>query len=154
MKNDFLILPLDGNLFAEEHQATLMAAGARWVEVDSRPAFPCRVTLEEAKVGERVLLLTFCHHETESPYKATGPIFVREQAKTVTLSVNEVPPVLRHRLLSLRGYAANGEMLDADVTEGADVQSVIDCLFDNAAIEYIHIHNAKQGCFSCKVVRA
>ena len=58
----------------------LQSIGARRMVVDNKPGFPCRVSLEDAEVGETVLLLPYTHHETTSPYKASGPIFVREKA--------------------------------------------------------------------------
>ena len=52
--------------------------GMRRMIVDAKPGFPCRVTLEDAEPGERVLLLAFEHQPAHSPFRASGPIFVRE----------------------------------------------------------------------------
>lgn len=132
----------------------LEAAKAKWVEVDACPGYPCRVSLEDAKIGERVLALNYTHHNTDTPYKSSGPIFVRENAVTADTKVNEIPPMLRHRLLSVRGYSEDGTMLEAEVVEGIDLESCIDEVFQNSCVKYIQIHNAKPGCFNCTVVRA
>ena len=78
---------------------------------------------------------------------------MREGATETFDAVDQVPEVLRTRLLSLRAYTADGMMVDADVVAGAEVESVIECLFANAAVVYIHVHNAKQGCYACRVDR-
>ena len=45
---------------------------------DSQPGFPCRVSLEDAAPGERVLLVNYEHLPVESPYRASHAIYVRE----------------------------------------------------------------------------
>ena len=154
MKNDFLVLPLDSSLFTSLSLSELEAAKATWVEVDACPGYPCRVSLEDAKIGERVLALTYMHHKTNTPYQSSGPIFVREHSVTANTKVNEIPQMLRHRLLSVRGYSQDGTMLEADVAEGVELEKCIDSILQNSRVEYIQIHNAKPGCFNCSVVRA
>lgn len=39
--------------------------------------FESLFSLEDAPVGEPVLLLPFVHQDSRSPYRASGPIFVR-----------------------------------------------------------------------------
>jgi hypothetical protein len=124
-----------------------------WLDVDSEPGFPCRVSLTDARVGERVLALTFEHHAVDSPYRSSGPIFVREHASTVEPAKNEIPTMLRHRLLSIRAYDSAHMMIDAQVNQGDELERVIENQFKNSAVEYIHIHNANPGCFDCAVYR-
>jgi hypothetical protein len=57
--------------------------------------FPCRVTLEDAEIGESVLLLNFEHLPGTSPYHSVGPIFVREVATETYSRINQIPEVLR-----------------------------------------------------------
>jgi len=46
---------------------------AAWITVDTEPGYPCRVSLSDAKVGERVLAVSFSHYNVNSPYRASGP---------------------------------------------------------------------------------
>jgi hypothetical protein len=131
--------------------AALMARGARRMLADKKPGFPCRVSLEDAEPGERMLLVNFEHQTAHSPYRASGPIFVRESARTA-YDGTDVPPVLTARLLSLRAYDAAGMMIDADVVQGAEVETALARLFAQAAA-YVHIHNAKRGCYACRAER-
>lgn len=147
-------LPLSSfeTLFALD-DATLAARGIRRVVADAQPGFPCRVSLEDAAPGETLLLLPFEHHDAHSPYRASGPIFVRERAMQPFDAVDVVPPVLRTRLLSLRAYDAQGLMVDAEIVEGREIETVIARFFARDDIGYIHVHNAKRGCFACHIGR-
>ncbi len=132
---------------------TLSTHHAQWLVVDTSPGYPCRVSLQDAKVGERVLALSFTHHDVDSPYRSSGPIFIREAAQEVNLAANEVPKMLRHRLLSIRAYDVNHMMIDASLCEGDPLESDIAVHFQNSRIEYLHIHNANPGCFNCFVFK-
>ena len=141
------------NLFDLTDQQ-LGSRGMRRVTVDEKPGFPCRVTLEDAEPGERVLLLPYEHQPAHSPYKASGPIFVREGAHPAFDRAGDPPPVLAGRTLSARAYAENGMMLDADIAEGADIVPLLRRLFTLPETAYAHVHFARRGCFACRVQRA
>ncbi len=139
-------------LFALD-DAGLARHGARRRTADAKPGFPCRVSLVDAEPGERLILLPFTHHDVASPYRSSGPIYVHEQARRAVPEVNEVPESVRRRLLSARAYDAGGFMLDAEVTEGRDLEQVIGRLFADERVAYLHLHNARPGCYSCRVDR-
>ena len=148
-------LPLDAftPLFALGDAELARRSVCRCV-ADKKPGFPCRVSLVDAEPGERVLLLAFEHHDVASPYRASGPIFVREQARPANLDVNEVPEVVRERLLSVRAYDAAGLMIGAEVAEGGELKVQIGRFFADPKVAYLHMHNARPGCYSCRVDRS
>ena len=125
-----------------------------WKVVTEKPGTPCRVSLADAEVGETVLLVNFKHQRENTPYKASHAVFVRKNAVQATPDVNEVPQVLASRLLSVRGFDGAHFMRTADVVEGTALGDVIETMFGGAEIAYIHVHNAKPGCFAAKVTRA
>jgi len=132
----------------------LEAIGARRMIVDEKSSFPCRVTLEDADLGEQVLLLSFPHQDANSPFRASGPIFVREGACHAYDS-EIVPPVFRTgRLLSARAYDPAGVMVNADVTESDQLESLLATLFACDDTDYVHVHYARRGCFAARVERA
>lgn len=118
------------------------------------PGLPCRVSLAEAAVGEELLLLPFEHQPEASPYRASGPIFVRRGVQRCVLPPDTVTPYVTSRLISVRAYDARHWIVDAAVCEGAEVAGEIRRQFANAGVAYIHLHNARRGCFSCRVDRA
>jgi hypothetical protein len=154
---NFQLIALPGAAFrhlSECSEVELERLGVLRVTVDEKPGYPCRVSLADAEVGETVYLLGYTHHDVASPYRAAGPIFVRAGAETAMPGVNEIPLMFRHRLLSIRGYDDQALMVDADVVRGDELENAILRLFDNSKVSYLHIHNAKPGCFNCHVVRA
>ena len=128
--------------------------GIRRVVADARPVYPCRVSLRDAVEGDRLLLLPYLHHDVDSPYRASGPIYVREAATRALPGVDEVPALLRTRLLSLRAYDARGMMTGADVLPGSELESGVHQLLAIACSAYLHVHYAKPGCYACRVDRA
>ena len=44
-------------------------------------------------------------------------------------------------------------MVGAEVCSGEAVGAELERQFDNPLVSYIHLHNAKRGCFSCLVRR-
>lgn len=152
---DFIIKAIEENFnpLFELDDPALQAQGAVKLTVDEYPGFPCRISLEDAPLGEEVLLLPYKHHQTASPYQASGPIFIRKNVQHAKLKTNEVPPILQHRYLSLRCYNHTGFMVDALTCNGDKVKQTMNQLFDNPEIAYIHIHNARPGCYNCMAER-
>lgn len=148
-------LPVDtfSHLFGLSDDA-LVAKGARRAIADSSPGYPCRVSLRDAKMNEPLILLNHTHHDHNTPYRASHAIFVIENATQAFPKQNRVPDVLRRRLLSVRGFNTKNDMVDADVVEGTELETVIARLFANADVAFIHLHNAKQGCFAARITRA
>ena len=134
--------------------AKLESLGAKRMIVNEQPGFPCRVSLMDAPLGERVILTHFRHHDTNSPYRAAGPIFVREEAQGAKPAVNEIPVMFAHRRLSVRAYDEDAMMTNARVIEGNALKLTIREFFAGNSVAYLHIHNAAPGCFNCRVERA
>lgn len=135
---------------SDEVLATL---GVRRMVVDSNPGFPDRIELRDLDIGEKVLLLNYMHQPADTPYRSSHAIFVREGA-TKTLDVmDEVPEVIRRRLISLRAFSWDGDMLDADVIEGQEIDHTINMFFENPDVSYLHAHYAKRGCFAARITR-
>ena len=132
----------------------LTARGVVRRVADRSPGFPCRVSLQDAVPGENVLLLNYEHLPVASPYRSRHAIYVREYAKEYRPEVNEIPEVLGSRLLSVRAFDASGMMVDADVVAGMVVARLIEQQFANPTVAYLHLHNAKPGCFAAQAIRA
>ena len=132
---------------------TLAVRGMRWMNVDEPIGFPCRISLEDAPVGERVLLLPFVHQDSRSAYRASGPIFVRRGVSEARHVAGKLPPYLTRRLLSVRAYDAMDDIVDADVIEGTVAAPLIERYLARDAVAYLHLHFARRGCYACRVNR-
>jgi len=126
---------------------------ARRVVADAPLGFPCRVSLDDARPGETLILVNYEHQPAPTPFRASHAIFVREGVEAVS-TVDEMPPALKRRLLSLRAFDASGMMRAADVTEGAVAGPLIERLFEDPEIAYLHAHYAKWGCYAARIDRA
>ena len=121
---------------------------------DTRPGFPCRVSLRDAEPGEAVLLLNYEHLPVAGPYRSRHAIYVREHAQEYVPERNEIPEMLRIRLLSLRAFDRAGLMIDAELVDGAASEPVIRRMLGNPLVEFLHLHSAKPGCYAARAVRA
>lgn len=131
----------------------LAAIGAKRVIASEHPGYPCRISLVDAAVGEELLLLTYAHHRVASPYQASGPIYVRRGAAQRTLEAGEVPDYVRRRLISVRAYDSAHMMVAGEVCDGTVAGACLERLLLDERVDYVHLHNAKRGCFSCLAMR-
>jgi len=132
----------------------LAERGVVRMTVSEKPSFPCRVSLSDREIGESVLLVNHVSHDVANPYRASHAIFVTEAEEAPAEYVDAIPPVFETRVLSLRGFDADGMMAEAILTQPGDADAGIRKLFGDPAIETIHAHNATRGCFSAKIERA
>jgi len=150
----FQISALDADRFSHlfgQSDDDLLLSGVQRMIADNCPGYPCRVSLQDAQAGEPVLLMNYEHQPAASPFRSSHAIFIREWAKTARPGQNEVPEFLRTRLLSVRTFDGRGMMLDADVADGRQLEPLIERLFTNRLADYLHIHNAKLGCYAALV---
>lgn len=151
----FRIVGLAEEAFAHLHalsDAELAAHGAERVAVKTPASAPCRISLDDAGVGEEVLLVNYLHQSAQTPYRQQGPIFVRSSVERAVFE-NAIPPALARRTLSLRGFNDAGAMIEADLVEGAEAGALIERFFDNSDVSYIHAHYARRGCYAALIER-
>lgn len=132
----------------------LAAHGAVRCLADTKPGFPDRIELRDLEPGETALLLNHVHQPADTPFRASHAIFVREGADAPCETLDDLPEALRARTLSLRGFDESHMMVDADLVEGAEAETLIQHLFSNPAISYIHAHYARRGCYAARIDRA
>lgn len=118
-----------------------------------KPGFPCRVSLEDAEIGEEVLLVNHEHLDCDTPFRSRYAIYVRLLAAQSSPAVNEVPQMLRTRALSLRAWTGDGMLAGADLADGTDIERVIAAQFAIPETAFVHIHFAKPGCYAARIDR-
>jgi hypothetical protein len=134
------------------HDARLHKVGARRVIAD-QARLPCRVSMEHARLGEELLLLNFEHQPANTPYRASHAIYVRRAAERPFDAVDTIPEVLESRLLAVRAFDDQHMMIDAEVCEGTEAADVFERFLANPQTSYLHVHNAKRGCYAARVER-
>jgi hypothetical protein len=128
--------------------------GVQRVVADADFGYPCRVSLVDVAAGSELLLLAFEHQPARlSPYRSGGAIFVRRGARQSILEPGELPACVERRLMSVRAYDAAHSMVEAEVCEGEALRGQLERYFDDARVAYVHLHNARRGCYSCRADR-
>lgn len=151
----YLIAGLDPAAFAPLFgldDAELAARNARRVTATADRGFPCRISLEDARAGEELILVHHVSHDVETPYRSAYAIYVRPGVTAPTYR-DEVPPVFAGRPVALRAFDADGMLQTARIAGPGEADGAIRDLFADAAISYIDAHNAAHGCFAARVTR-
>ncbi|HEU4819634.1 MAG TPA: DUF1203 domain-containing protein [Qipengyuania sp.] len=152
----YTIRGLDPRPFAalfEAGDVTREAALAKVVTVESDRGYLCRVSLEDARVGETVLLAHHVSNDVAGPFRMAHAIYVRQGALAAEPSVDCVPAMLDSRTIGLRAFAGDGAMRRASLARPGEADGAIRELFSDPGIAYIHAHNAAYGCFLAAVER-
>jgi hypothetical protein len=106
-----------------------------------------------------------------SPYRHAGPIFVHvneSQCKPFDHSEaqGKIPETQLGRLMSVRGYDKDDMMIASDIVECKNgdaglLERAVERMFEGMGemagekgVEYVHLHNARQGCYALSVVKA
>lgn len=128
--------------------------GARRFAVDHSPGYPDRIEVRDAEPGETVLLVNYAHQPADTPFRSSYAIYVREGAEAAYDAVDEVPEVMRRRVISLRAFDAEHMLVDADLADGAELEGLIARFFADPRVAYLHAHYAKPGCYAARIDRA
>ena len=143
--------PFDALFAADEEERT--AQLARLVTATSDRGFPCRVSLEDARVGEEVMLLHHTSHDVAGPFRMAHAIYVRRDANRPAAMIDRLPPMLDSRTIGLRAFDDAGMLRKAVLAAPGEGDDAIRGLFEDGSIAYIHAHNAAYGCFLAAVER-
>ena len=128
--------------------------GAVRVIVDQQPGFPCRVLLDDAAPGEPMLLVNHVSHEGNNPYRASHAIFVSERGPKAASFLDEIPPGLDRRILSLRGFDQSGMMAEAALAQPGEADALVRRMLANDDIDHVDAHTAVRGCFMGRFERS
>ena len=148
-------LPADKfeHLFALSDAELARQGAVRRTADARRPGYPCRVSLEDSRPGDELLLINYEHLPVDSPYRMRFAVYVRRGDATYD-RINEVPTQLRSRMLAVRAFDSKGMMVGVQLVDGREVEAAIGKLLGNPAAEFLHIHYAAPGCYAARVDRA
>jgi hypothetical protein len=153
----YRITGLDRESFAglfEMDDAALAEHGAVRVTAGADKGWPCRISLEDAKAGEELILLNHVSHDVATPYRSAYAIYLRSVANQKAEYVDETPPVFEGRPMAFRAFDGEGMLRNAALALPGQADAKIRELFASNQIAYIHAHNAAHGCFSARIERS
>ena len=134
------------------HADALRASGGIIYVADDN-GYPCRQCLRDAEIGDELILVSYDPFTGSSPYRSASPIFLHRSPCAPDES-SEVPHQLARRTLSVRAFDIAEMMVDAALTDGADLSGTIQRLFSNAEVDHLHVHNEPRGCWAARVDRS
>ena len=129
------------------------ASNIQTVVAEEPHSAPCRVSLKDAEPGERLILLSYQHQPADSPFRSSGPIFVREAAHEAAAMIDEIPDAIARRTISVRAYDADAMMVEGELSEGAELAPLLNRLMERPEVDVIHLHYARRGCYAALVER-
>jgi hypothetical protein len=130
------------------------SAGSRVYVADERPGYPCRQCLNDAEIGDELLLVSYDPFTVDGPYRSASPIFLHRLSCGSPSEDATVPVQLTGRQLSVRSFDADALMIDAAVIDGEALAETLDRFFQNVDADHVHVHNASRGCWAVRVDRA
>ncbi|WP_131196537.1 DUF1203 domain-containing protein [Lichenihabitans psoromatis] len=134
-------------------EADLARQGVIRFRATEASGMPDRIELRDARPGEDVLLLNYVHQPADTPYRASHAIFVLEGESHRYEAVDAIPPALRARMLSLRGFGQDNMLVDAMLTDGREAEIAIERLMALPSVAYIQAHYATFGCYAARIDR-
>src|SRR5438094_3510524 len=123
------------------------------VVADSPRGYPCRHCLRFAQLGERVVLFPYQSIPVGHPYSEIGPIFVHAESCERYAATHEYPADFRDGRV-MRAYNSKFDMIDAEVVNGNEPESVIEKLFQNPETAFVDARSVSRGCFTFRILRA
>jgi len=117
---------------------------------------PCRHCLTEIPIGEPMIIVAWCPFSHAQPYAETGPIFLCGKACARSGDSGSVPAMfLSWPALLARGYGTDERIVygSGAVVPVAELVPGLHTLFDDPAIDFVHLRSASYNCFQCRVER-
>lgn len=132
----------------------LRSRGAPIHVADEYPGYPCRQCLEDAAVGDELILVSHDPFEHESPYRSASPVFLHREPCHAPPDDAALPAQLTRRQLSVRVFDRDESMIDAAIIAGEDLGRTLEDFLADDRADRIHVHNAARGCWAVTVVRS
>ncbi|WP_125561952.1 DUF1203 domain-containing protein [Pseudoalteromonas rubra] len=127
--------------------------------MEAKGGEPCRDVLRGAKVGEELILASYCPFTKTGPYKEYGPIFVLANSQRGEFDSNKLPlpngsetDYLGHTFV-LKAYCENERILDAKLTSPEQAESDLEEFLTNEKVSFVIARYAAYGCYSFRVER-
>ncbi|KAI0449871.1 hypothetical protein F5B21DRAFT_27376 [Xylaria acuta] len=119
---------------------------------------PCRRCMQDSRVGDEMLLISYDPFLGDSPYRCASPIFVHSkpcEPAVFPASGGYLPEEQRNRVLSVRAYDGKHMMKGCEVVSGDRLlERCQQLLGGDTSAEYCHVHYAQPGCFAFRVEKA
>jgi hypothetical protein len=106
---------------------------------------------EHARIGDEILLTS----STASVAPLGDQVGLRSLPAALVIRTSAAVKRSSSQLSYVpAAFDANAMMIDADVVDGSRAAETFERLLANRDAAYLHVHNAKRGCYAARVERA
>jgi hypothetical protein len=114
---------------------------------------PCRVCLQQFRLGEQRILFTYNPFQGLDNYPSPGPVFIHAEPCRPFAAISEWPQELRGLPLTLEAYGPDRWIIARERPGSHAIEDAVDRLMSEPGVRYIHIRNTEAGCFIARLER-
>ena len=152
--SNFCIIPLPTEVAETARQLAANGKSDHAIMfADSPNGYPCRHCLRFARPGERMILFPYAAIPPGRPYSESGPIFVHAETCGRYAATREFPLDFRKGRV-MRAYNSKFDMIDAEVVNGSEPETVIEKFFQNPETAFVDTRSVTHGCYTFRIQRA
>jgi hypothetical protein len=142
--------------FVKVKETTLVMNSQKTI---STGAGPCRQCLKPFDIGkESRILFAYQPVKAKHAYAQVGPVYIHSNECHSYPDIHEFPREIKYNRkdfpITLRCYDNAERMIHAELVGDRQIEDVIEKLFENPQISFLHTRNAEYGCFIAKIERA
>ncbi len=110
----------------------------------------CRVCLELTEPNEPYLLFSHSPFQGLTPYSERGPLFIHQRDCLHYQDTSSLPPEFPRDIV-LRGYDSADAIVAAELSDGDDLEALVERLLGFSRVSYIHARNRTYGCYMYRI---
>lgn len=148
------VRPLNSEIASEARSTKIDRFGnSLSLRVSDGKGAPCRHCLREVPEGEGMILIGHSPFTRSGPFSEVGPIFICSEDCARYAALDRLPEVVRNRLVQLRAYSAEEEILydHSALLPGTEVGAALPSVFEDPGVAFVHLRSGLNGCFLCQV---
>ena len=150
----FRFVPLDAEYAARIRTTRRDAFGQPVQERQDPQPHQCRVCLTLTKPDEPYLLLSHRPHPAGALYAETGPVFIHARDCAPYAAQDRYPAEFPQRQVVLTAFSAEHAIVDSQHALERAPEEVLEGLFADPRVAYVHARNLTYGCYMFRVERA
>jgi hypothetical protein len=141
---------------AEEVRATLQAPGYGFpahsdIGADAAPCRHCLRLIPSA--AARRILFTYDRFAGVESLPLPGPVYIHAEPCDRYIENAGFPDELRGSPRTLEGYARGRRLLAQKYVTDEKMERVIEEIFGDSAVDYIHVNSTTAGCYTFRIER-
>ena len=150
----YRIIPIDKQVASQIRETLRDNYGHKLKEAVLSHRALCRYCLADGDLRETQILFSYSpFYENKTPYAEVGPVFIHAECKQYD-SRNGFPQDLKTRnYLTVRGYSNDQLLISGEMCKGEGIEATIERMFQQSRVDYIHINDARSGCFFMKLLK-